>query len=171
MLGMQTERARDLATRSVRNVSRPDRAEKRQPYFGDVAVAVWIVALTGIVMLAGAVMVFALISTTAREFAHRQPDVRRRRVQWAPLWRLRSTPIPTRCTRHRLMSRLLSIRRRHRPDRRLSATSVSALAFKGTASAFHTSGSGCRPRQRRRLGRRTAEVGGRTEGRRSKSAA
>ena len=64
VLGMQQGRAQDGATRRVRDVSRPDRAGKRQPYFGDVAVAVWVVALIGIVVLAGAVMVLALISAT-----------------------------------------------------------------------------------------------------------
>jgi hypothetical protein len=64
VLGMQQERAQDGATRRVRDVSRPDRAGKRQPHFGDVAVAVWVVALIGIVVLAGAVMVLALISAT-----------------------------------------------------------------------------------------------------------
>ena len=64
LLSMQRERARDSGTRRVRDVSRPDRAGKRQPYFGDVAVAVWVVALIGIVILAVAVMVLSVISAT-----------------------------------------------------------------------------------------------------------
>jgi hypothetical protein len=61
---MQRERARDWATRGVREVPKPDGAGKRQRYFDDVAVVVWVVALIGIVVLCGAVMVLALISAT-----------------------------------------------------------------------------------------------------------
>ena len=61
---MQRERARDSATRGVREVSKPDGAGKRQRYFDDVAVIVWIIGLIGIVVLCGAVMVLALISAT-----------------------------------------------------------------------------------------------------------
>jgi hypothetical protein len=64
VLSMQRERARDWATRRLRDVSTPDGAGKRQPYFDDVAVVVWLVALIGIVVLAGAVMALALISAT-----------------------------------------------------------------------------------------------------------
>src|SRR5262249_52132877 len=80
---------------------------------------------------------------------------------WAPLWRLRFTPIRTRCTRHRRMRRLLSIRRQYRsPRRRSSAMPVGATTFKAMASASRTSGSGCPPCRRRRLGRLKAEATG-----------
>jgi hypothetical protein len=64
VLSMQRERARDWATRGVREVPKPDGAGKRQRYFNDVAVVVWIIGLIGIVVLCGAVMVLALISAT-----------------------------------------------------------------------------------------------------------
>jgi hypothetical protein len=59
---MQTER--DGATRRVREIARPEGAKERRSYFDDVAVAVWVVALIGIVLLAGAVMVLSVISAT-----------------------------------------------------------------------------------------------------------
>jgi hypothetical protein len=64
VLSMQRERARDWVSRRVREVPKPDGAGKRQRYFDDVAVVVWVVALIGIVVLCGAVMVLALISAT-----------------------------------------------------------------------------------------------------------
>jgi hypothetical protein len=62
VLDMQQERAQKWATRHVRDVSKPDGAQKRQPYFADVAVVVWVVALIGIVVFAGAVIVLSLVS-------------------------------------------------------------------------------------------------------------
>jgi hypothetical protein len=64
VLNMQQVRPRNSATRCVWDVSRPDGAGKRQPYFDDAAVLVWVVALIGIVILAGAVIMLALISAT-----------------------------------------------------------------------------------------------------------
>src|SRR5215470_7450715 len=61
---MQRERARGWVRRHVREVSKPDGAGKRRRYFDDVAVIVWVVALIGIVMLCGAVIVLGLISAT-----------------------------------------------------------------------------------------------------------
>lgn len=60
------QREQDGATRRVREILRPDVAGKRRSYFGDIAVVVWVVALIGIVLLCGAVMVLSLISATVR---------------------------------------------------------------------------------------------------------
>src|SRR5262245_44563633 len=59
---MQSEQ--DWAPRRVREIARPEGARKRRSNFDDVAVAVWVVAIIGIVLLAGAVMVLAVISAT-----------------------------------------------------------------------------------------------------------
>jgi hypothetical protein len=58
------QREQDWAPRRVREIARPEGARKRRSYFDDVAVAVWVVALIGIVLLAGAVMVLSVISAT-----------------------------------------------------------------------------------------------------------
>ena len=65
VISMQRKRARDWVTRRVREVPNPDGAGQRRRYFDDVAVVVWVVALIGIVVLCGAVMVLALISATS----------------------------------------------------------------------------------------------------------
>jgi hypothetical protein len=64
VLRMQRERARDSVTRRVRERPKPGDAGKRRRHFDDVAVVVWVVALIGIVVLCGAVMVLSLISAT-----------------------------------------------------------------------------------------------------------
>src|SRR5262245_45074408 len=64
VLTMQRERARDWLSRHVREVPKPDGAGKRRGYFDDVTVVVWVVALIGIVVLCGAVILLALISAT-----------------------------------------------------------------------------------------------------------
>jgi len=61
---MQKERARGWVRRHVREVPKPDGAGKRRRYFDDVAIVVWVVALIGIVVFCGAVMMLALISAT-----------------------------------------------------------------------------------------------------------
>src|SRR5262249_42571907 len=62
ILGMQRER--DWAPRRVREIARPEGAGKRRSYLDDVAVAVWGVALIGIVLLASALLVLSVISAT-----------------------------------------------------------------------------------------------------------
>jgi hypothetical protein len=61
----QEEGAEKWSTRQVRDVSKPDGAQKRKPYFADVAMVVWVVALIGIVVFAGAVIVLSLVSAAA----------------------------------------------------------------------------------------------------------
>jgi len=58
------QREQDWAPRRVREIARPEGTRQRRSYFDDVAVAVWVVALIGIVLLAGAVMVLSVISAT-----------------------------------------------------------------------------------------------------------
>jgi len=61
---MQRDRPWDWATRGVREVRRPDGAGKGQTSFGDVAVVVCFLALIGIAVLGGALMVVSRISAT-----------------------------------------------------------------------------------------------------------
>ena len=64
VLSMQRKRARNMAPRPVREIREPDGAGKRRPYVDDVAVVVWVIAVVGIVLLCGAVMVLSLISAS-----------------------------------------------------------------------------------------------------------
>ena len=69
-LGMQREWARGWITRRVRTVPKSDSTGNRRRDFDDVAVVIWVVALIGIVVLCGAVMLLALISATVPVSPH-----------------------------------------------------------------------------------------------------
>jgi hypothetical protein len=64
VVSMQREWARGWAARRVRTVPKSDDAGKRRRDFDDVALGIWVVALIGIVVLCGAVMLLAVISAT-----------------------------------------------------------------------------------------------------------
>jgi hypothetical protein len=61
---MQRDRVLDLATRGIRDVPTRDGAEKSRTVFGDVVVVVCFVALIGVAVLGGAMMLLSWITAT-----------------------------------------------------------------------------------------------------------
>ena len=64
VLSMQRDRVGDSDTRRVRGVPRPDGPGKRRISFDDVVVVVCFLALIGIVVLGGAMMLLSWVTAT-----------------------------------------------------------------------------------------------------------